>query len=742
MTKRKKKGGTNDAAQNNSSAPSMEDPAINALEASSVAATSRLSKSGSNNAIPLGRVELIPSRHQTFDVGVLHLYKGSEIPTESPENEPTPDIISPSFPATILAVLAIPGYMTPLDFVAFTGAYQDKISHFRVIRDTSPNRYMIVLQMVDKESASEFHRFYNGKTFSPLEPETCHVVYIQSVKCRATSTPWYKLTEQIEHESSSSALIENAPTSSNSATTSNTTAPHKTVLPEEMFIQQPTTDDPDLNGANELPTCPVCLERLDQTASGLLTIFCQHTFHCRCLAMWGDGNCPVCRYTQATPFVDQDRFQATIESLNDRLSLTSLEEPNNKSNGGSSSSNRNNQSRSSDPYQTASETTNGAAASTSTRSSRQQNHQQAQQSENQCSVCKAKESLWICLICGSVGCGRYNSAHAHSHFKKTQHPYSMDLETQRVWDYVGDGYVHRILQNKSDGKLVELPPPTMAANNSTNSSQGQSLLASNSTSLQNGSEGKSRNRQDSYSSSSLDPNSSQLHNGLSFQSPNDDSIIREKIEAMSEEYEILLTSQLESQRIHYEAKLEGQIKANHAQQSDNQILQDQILQHKQQIAQQAKEYQLQKQVNNDQKSQIKELKVMVKKLGSELDEEKEINKQLRQNLTDVKAMVEEYNNKIIDLKDQLNDFMGYFEAKEKMEKDEHLRKEIDEGTMMVSSTANTKKKQQVQRTEPTSPKAGGSKKKTKKNTRGGKGKPISDILSKSNGDSKAPTSPP
>jgi len=32
----------------------------------------------------------------------------------------------------------------------------------------------------------------------------------------------------------------------------------------------------------------------------------------------------------------------------------------------------------------------------------------------------------------------------------------MDLKRQHVWDYVGDNYVHRLIQNKGDGKLVEL----------------------------------------------------------------------------------------------------------------------------------------------------------------------------------------------------------------------------------------------------------------------------------------------
>jgi hypothetical protein len=29
----------------------------------------------------------------------------------------------------------------------------------------------------------------------------------------------------------------------------------------------------------------------------------------------------------------------------------------------------------------------------------------------------------------------------------------------QVWDYVGDGYVHRLVQSHHDGKLVEVPSP-------------------------------------------------------------------------------------------------------------------------------------------------------------------------------------------------------------------------------------------------------------------------------------------
>jgi len=39
----------------------------------------------------------------------------------------------------------------------------------------------------------------------------------------------------------------------------------------------------------ELPTCAVCLERMDEAITGLMTVTCQHTFHCSCLSKWSDG---------------------------------------------------------------------------------------------------------------------------------------------------------------------------------------------------------------------------------------------------------------------------------------------------------------------------------------------------------------------------------------------------------------------------------------------------------------------
>ena len=74
-----------------------------------------------------------------------------------------------------------------------------------------------------------------------------------------------------------------------------------------------------------------------------------------------------------------------------------------------------------------------------------------------CEQCKNNSSLWCCLICGNIGCGRYQNGHAVAHFKETNHRYSLELESQRIWDYSFDKWVHRLIigQNSTQINLDE-----------------------------------------------------------------------------------------------------------------------------------------------------------------------------------------------------------------------------------------------------------------------------------------------
>lgn len=52
-----------------------------------------------------------------------------------------------------------------------------------------------------------------------------------------------------------------------------------------------------------------------------------------------------------------------------------------------------------------------------------------------CSLCDLKENLWLCLICGALGCGRPQfggfggNGHALAHFESTMHPVAVKLGT-------------------------------------------------------------------------------------------------------------------------------------------------------------------------------------------------------------------------------------------------------------------------------------------------------------------------
>lgn len=285
--------------------------------------------------------------------GIIHLYK---------KNERKEIDVAPS---AQLCLLAVPASLSCHDLLKFVAPCHQVIQHIRIIRDNSPNQFMVLLEFRSNESALEFYQTYNGAPYNSLEPDSlCHAVWVSNVIWGNDGIP-------------------------------------------------PA-------GHTELPTCPVCLERMDESVDGVLTILCNHAFHANCLIKWGDLTCPVCRHVQTPELMEN----------------------------------------------------------------------------SVCMECEGTEALWICLICGHIGCCRYQGGHAALHYRATQHTYAMQLGTSSVWDYAGDNFVHRLYQNKTDGKLV-----------ATQSSDG----------------GEEESK--------------------------------EKIDSIQLEFTYLLTSQLETQRKYYEEKL-------------------------------------------------------------------------------------------------------------------------------------------------------------------------------------------
>lgn len=246
-----------------------------------------------------------------------------------PTSEDSLAVIYKFLDRSVVIILAVPALMSASDLLNFVSPESmPRVERIRLLRDAAPNRYMALIKFDGPTSAASFIKAKNGSAFSPLEPERCHIVLVSSVEIT-------------------------------------TRAPILEPLFDESDFLEDGSSSLELSSFIEVPTCPVCLERIDGTATGIVTVICRHRFHCQCLARWGDSSCPICRFA----------------------------------------------------LQPAPPTT--------------------------CSACGSADDVWLCLICGHAGCGRYRAGHAYSHYADTGHNFALELESHRVWDYVGDKYTGR-----------------------------------------------------------------------------------------------------------------------------------------------------------------------------------------------------------------------------------------------------------------------------------------------------------
>lgn len=353
----------------------------------------------------------------------------------------------------------------------------------------------------------------------------------------------------------------------------------------------------------ELPTCPVCLERMDET-SGIMTIPCSHIFHCTCLQNWKGGGCPVCRFTNTT------------------------------AQGGTGSDEAN-------PF-----------------------HQPfGADISHLCSICDCADDLWICLICGYVGCGRYKGGHAKDHWKETAHSFALELETQYVWDYAGDVWVHRLIRDKGDGKVVELP-----GRSSDHHRRGQNAHGGGET--------------------------------------DEDVVPRAKLDNIGFEYTHLITSQLESQRAYYEEMLsKAAAKASKAsaaaeqtaRQASTSLAQFGGLDEKYNLLRLETVPQLERDLERE-KGKASKSETLARSLGKALQEEKQVNEGLMKRIehlsgesTVMKKEVEELRREMVELSEMNRDLSMFISGQEKLREMEKEGK-IEEGELEGGSASVPEKK--------------------------------------------------
>lgn len=273
-----------------------------------------------------------------------------------------------------------------------------------------------------------------------------------------------------------------------------------------------------------------------------------------------------------------------------------------------------------------------------------------------CSECDSRINLWICLICGNIGCGRQGRAHAKGHYELTTHLYAMELETQRVWDYAGDNYVHRLIQNKADGKLVELP----SASNIENQVNG-------------------RNR--------------------AGQGPGeDDNLKAEKMEIMAMQYSQILQRAMDDQRQTYEEQTAELRRKLEDTQRKVEILSGDI---ERRLTEAAAEQERRQKEQDAQRSDLERERIkaekraekmseLARKYEKELKEERAMNAGLLTKLASQKEQLEAADKekdavaeKVKELEDQMRDVMFFLEARDKIDKGEGIEAEAAGGSIEI-----------------------------------------------------------
>lgn len=408
----------------------------------------------------------------------------------------------------MLCMLNIPAYLTLSDLINFVQPC-DSISEIKIIRDSTPNRYMALFQFTSYRKTMAFYAKFNGVEFSSFETDKCNLVFVERIE-----------------------------------TTSEETGGS---LPKDNLL--------------ELPTCAVCLERLDDS---IVTVLCNHSFHAQCLQKWQDTTCPVCRHNQIPDEVDTPK----------------------------------------------------------------------------CSDCSKSHDLWMCLICGNIGCGRYEEAHAYRHFETTGHTFTLQVGGNLVWDYAGDNYVHRIIQNANDGKLVE---------------------------VQSG-----RNENDvSFLNIKI------TLNLIYFQKQSD------KVDEIQLEYSNMLAQQLDKQRNFFEDKIKAMEDSMNSFR-DGMVLEmnglrSELDDARSEIKKLTTNLQSTKSAKEGLEVKLANANAKIQKLQQELTEEQQMSEMVRKDkdvlLKQKEDLVWKNNIEIKDLREQLHDLMMHFDAKAKIEGGETLTQE-------------------------------------------------------------------
>jgi len=301
---------------------------------------------------------------------------------------------------SLLCLLLVPSFMIPRDILHHFNTYVSSIVSVHILRHSSDmEKYLALIMMESHDVARNLVADFNGHLLTSLEPTTCMIYFVKEVHAKPTINP----TNTSATSTSSSLNLYN----NHKKATMNEHERDTMIgfvgktrslsdLSMELAAIVPTPSARPKSGVVSLmrlsledQVCPVCLEPISEIIPQSFTTCCNHTFHIQCIYKTEGPQCPVCRFQHdSTPI---SLSQCAICSWSGEESERSAQ-----------------------------------------------------------FVSESNRDLWICLVCGFIGCGSSNCYHIRDHYQSHLHAYAMNVENGRVWDFAGDGYVHRLIMQQSD----------------------------------------------------------------------------------------------------------------------------------------------------------------------------------------------------------------------------------------------------------------------------------------------------
>jgi BRCA1-associated protein len=207
--------------------------------------------------------------------GLVHLYRRTAAPGDDGSAAADADAATATTTTSrTVCCLAIPSDMAVASFCSFIGAYLEHAKELRVLRreglgngngggngggnsaKSSPSAggvCMVLIEFSEQAQADDFFADYNGRPFSALEPEIlCRLVYVREVEVIEAGRRGQQQKEEEGGKKKKGAGGGGGDAKDNASS----------VRPPASFLPAPP-------GHTELPSCPVCLERLDEHVTGV-----------------------------------------------------------------------------------------------------------------------------------------------------------------------------------------------------------------------------------------------------------------------------------------------------------------------------------------------------------------------------------------------------------------------------------------------------------------------------------------